>query len=431
MRKVHGVHLGRGFRGFVPVAIMGSIAALLIGSAARAVTPLPPTDPRTLETVSPPLTTFYTRPVRTAHGHSGELMRVQRIYGGPGVKAWRILYLSKDLAGKTTVVSGLVIVPAGRAPRRGFPVIAVAHGTTGASRHCGMSQAPFEPNTPGYSYYHRFFAYMLNAGFAVIATDYQGMGGPGPVAYLVAGITARNTLDSIRATGQLGSRAKGVPKLNFSRVVVYGHSEGGQTSAFVSQIARMYAPDVQLVGAVVSAPADPPNLTSQIDFYRSLPPNPLSGYAAMLDYSWGLIYRDRGFRTGQVLTSAATQLFGVLRNDCADAAAAKFTLKPTEYLRAPGPNYGPFFNLARENQPARARATVPILLIQGLSDVTVFPKFTDQVFGRMCAHGDRVLYRKYPGYDHKGVVPPSMPDVIAWATARLAGRPAPSSCMAG
>ncbi len=401
----------------------------LSGAIARAVVPpLSPNNPSTLETVTPHLTSFYRPPAGATKGHAGDLVRVQRIDIGFGVRAWRVLYRSETLTGKTTVVSGIVLTPGGRAPRHGFPVIAFAHGTTGVNRSCGISQSPDEPATPSFSTFRRFWAYFLNAGFAVVATDYQGMGGPGSVAYLVGLVNSRNLLDAVRATGQLSAHAHGVPALDLQRIIVYGHSEGGQTSAFVAQIAHSYAPEIKIAGDVVSAPANPPNTVSEINFYRTLGPSELSGYAVMLDYAWGQMYASRGFHPAQTDTSAAIARFRDLETMCADAAADTFTLPLADYLRPPGPNFDTYLKLAAENQPAHTRSVAPVLLVQGLADVAVFPASTEQVLTRMCKLGDRVDYITFPGASHKGVVPLSMPDVISWARARIAGKPAPSTC---
>jgi alpha-beta hydrolase superfamily lysophospholipase len=405
--------------------------ALLPGAPAGAVAPLPPDDPSTLETVTPRLTRFYAPPRGAFRGGPGELVRARRLAGRAGVRAWRILYRSREAGGRMRVVSGIVLAPVGRAPRAGFPVIAFAHGTTGVNRRCGVSQTPYRPRTPGFSMLRRFWAHFLNAGFAVVATDYQGMGGPGPVAYLVGATNARNVLDAVRAARRLARSVRGVPALRLRRIVTYGNSEGGQASAFAGQVAPSYAPDVSVTGAVVSAPANPPDTASQIDFYRSLPPNPLSGYATMLAYAWGQVYREQGMRAAQTVTPAAARRFADLRSLCADAAAATFTLSPARYLLPPGPSYRTYFRLAAENQPGRVRSAAPVLLLQGLADVVVPPASTDQVFGRMCARGTRVAYRRYAGADHKGVVAASVADALAWARARLAGAPAASDCRAG
>ena len=51
----------------------------------------------------------------------------------PGAEAWRIAYVSSDLAGRKTLATALVVAPTGPAPAEGRPVMAWAHGTTGTA----------------------------------------------------------------------------------------------------------------------------------------------------------------------------------------------------------------------------------------------------------------------------------------------------------
>ena len=47
----------------------------------------------------------------------------------------------------------------------------------------------------------------------------------------------------------------------------------------------------------------------------------------------------------------------------------------------------------------------------------------------MCGIGQGVERRTYPGQSHAGVIGPSMPDMLEWIDARLAGDGrAPSDC---
>ncbi|MBV8702405.1 MAG: alpha/beta hydrolase, partial [Acetobacteraceae bacterium] len=92
----------------------------------------------------------------------------------------RILYSSTNgIDGTTPVaVSGAVFLPEGRPPAGGWPIIAWAHGTTGVADVCAPSWRA------RYFYEAAHLAAWLTAGYAVVATDYQGLGTPGPHPYL-------------------------------------------------------------------------------------------------------------------------------------------------------------------------------------------------------------------------------------------------------
>jgi dipeptidyl aminopeptidase/acylaminoacyl peptidase len=89
----------------------------------------------------------------------------------------RILYSSTDgIRGQAPVaVSGAVFLPKGAAPAAGWPIVAWAHGTVGIADACA-------PSWRGRS--QRDVAYLnawLEQGYAVVATDYQGLGTPGGI----------------------------------------------------------------------------------------------------------------------------------------------------------------------------------------------------------------------------------------------------------
>ena len=81
---------------------------------------------------TPPV--FYDPPNPPGTGEPGEIVRIEEIPWIMRTPGWRILYRSTDHRGKPTIVSGLLVAPAGPAPDGGWPVVAVAHGTAGLPR---------------------------------------------------------------------------------------------------------------------------------------------------------------------------------------------------------------------------------------------------------------------------------------------------------
>src|SRR5712692_8344323 len=148
-------------------------------------------------------------------------------------RRWRVLYHSRDLAGRDTVVSGLVLLPAGRVPREGWSVIAWAHGTTGLAGQCAPSLAPELGHDPSAVAEVRG---LLAHHWAVVATDYPGLGTPGVHPYLVGHVNAHAVIDAVTAAHELlGTRVS-------PQWVTVGHSQGGQTALFTAQDARQRAP---------------------------------------------------------------------------------------------------------------------------------------------------------------------------------------------
>jgi hypothetical protein len=137
---------------------------------------------------------FYVAPSDATDAGSGALLRSEPFTVGipEDVEAWRILYRSSDVDGIPNVVSGLVLRPS--APSDGpRPMVALGHGTTGVDERCApsLSARPLGP-LPGVEA-------ALAAGYTVAATDYPGLGTPGPHPFLIGPTTAHALLDAARA----------------------------------------------------------------------------------------------------------------------------------------------------------------------------------------------------------------------------------------
>jgi pimeloyl-ACP methyl ester carboxylesterase len=88
----------------------------------------------------------------------------------------------------------------------------------------------------------------------------------------------------------------------------------------------------------------------------------------------------------------------------------------------------PWPALLERNTPGHAATRVPLLLAQGTNDERVAPASNRSMAARLCRAGDRVELRAYPNVDHLGIIDAAGGDVLAWIGARLAGRPARSTC---
>jgi hypothetical protein len=155
----------------------------------------------------------------------GALLMQEAIQGAPfDAAAYRILYRSTGLDGQPIIVSGLIVIPVAQR-RTVAPIVAWAHPTTGVVELCAPSLALFHfQQIQG-------LRDMVSHGFIVAATDYPGLGTPGPRPYLVGVSEARAVLDSVRAARALPAADAG------RRFTVWGHSQGGQAALFGGMIA--------------------------------------------------------------------------------------------------------------------------------------------------------------------------------------------------
>ena len=150
-------------------------------------------------------------------------------------------------------------------------------------------------------------ASLLENGYAIAATDYPGLGTPGPHPYLVGDSEARAVIDSVRA-------ARSFPGLeNSTRYAVWGHSQGGQAALFTGMIAKSYAPELQLVGVAAAAPATDLSALMTDDL------NTVGGrnLTAMTMWSWARVFNAP---INQVVEPAAMPTVDALANQCIEGA---------------------------------------------------------------------------------------------------------------
>ena len=174
---------------------------------------------------------FYDPPSPLGTGEPGEIVRVEEIPWIMRTPGWRMLYRSTDRLGNPTVVSGLLVAPAGEAPASGWPVVAIAHGTAGLPRGAAPSLTIDANSDETNHLYATNLKPFLDAGYAVAFSDYQGLGAPGEHSYLVGTVEAANVLDSVRAI----RRFSGIPVSD--HLIVWGHSQGGHAAAFAVELA--------------------------------------------------------------------------------------------------------------------------------------------------------------------------------------------------
>src|SRR3954453_11911419 len=151
-----------------------------------------------------------------------------------------VLYRSTGVDGKPIAVSGVVSIPKGKTPKGGWPVVTWGHGTTGIADECAPSRdTATNPAHPFNSYIYPLLKSSLKGGYAVVPTDYEGLGRPGDHPSLIGSSEGRSMLDMVRAARRLD------PKLG-KRVVIAGHSQGGQAALFAARLAPSWTPELQV-----------------------------------------------------------------------------------------------------------------------------------------------------------------------------------------
>lgn len=339
----------------------------------------------------------------------------------------RILYSSTDGDdGKTAIyVSGDLQLPKGVPPAGGWPLIAWSHGTVGVADVCAPSWTVRNPRDVDY------LDAWLAQGYAVVSTDYQGLGTPGLHPYLHARPEAYSVLDSIRAV------SKAFPQLS-SSIVVVGQSQGAQGAIATAAYAPSYAPEIKLLGTV--ATGVPYQLQSLLAYLDGLTAQvPASGFTSVLAtleaYAWlgyataesvlpNFVLSDRLTVKGKAFYSvAATQCLGPIEDYITQnklVTSDVFSAAVTDWVT---------LTMQYANYPT-LKFAAPVFVGTGTLDTDI-PTAVQYLFAKdACAAGSTVEQHYYAGQNHKSTLLASLVDSKTFVQKLFAGQPITSNCAA-
>jgi pimeloyl-ACP methyl ester carboxylesterase len=375
---------------------LAAVAALALATAAFGADPADP---------------FYWTPTPLPGKVHGDVIRQKALTGAaavPGAATTRlVIYRSQDVHGNAVPVSGIVSIPKGREPKGGWPVITYAHGTTGIADQCAPSHdTAGSPVHPYNAYIYPLLTRWLKAGYAVVRTDYQGLGTLYDHQYLIGVTEGRSVLDMVRAARQA------LPGRLSRRVAIAGHSQGGHAALWAAALAPKYTPELALAGTVAFAPAS--HLEAQLPLAANLTqPNPgLTALIATIAEGLAAAYGDAGLDPKAFeLVDALSVPNGIALGSEAmsmclpelGAEATKLGLTPATTLK-PAADLAKLRGLLAANDPSHLKIATPLLIEQGLADQTVVPLFTTQLASELQANGaTRLTYNKVAGADHAGI----------------------------
>lgn len=387
----------RALRGAVGGAVLAS--SLVLAPTASGAISAPTDDP------------FYSPPAALIDGPTGTIVwsRPSSPQTTPrgAASATTVIYRSRSIDGRPSVVSGDVLIPPGTPPKGGWPVVAWGHVTTGAGDGCAPTNA-----TPGEAEFERktrsavVAQRLLERGIVVVRTDYEGIGTPGPHPYLIGRSLARATVDMVRAARDLS------PTISRTYVAA-GHSEGGVTALWTGLLGPAIAPDLELRGVAAVAPAL--GTADMVRLGRHLTVS--GGAVGALTSLAGLVASGvatarpdiaEHFAAGG-LSDAARALQPHIENRCLEELSFEDSwgsLSPAEIIGPhPEPAMSEFLEVLDQNDPTNIRfpRTLPIRLDQGNADPVTIRPFADRFAVVQRLRGARLTYRTYSGATHQTI----------------------------
>jgi pimeloyl-ACP methyl ester carboxylesterase len=347
----------------------------------------------------------------------GRMLRTEPLEPALGLatagEQFRILYTSTDgMDGKTPVaVSGAYFVPKGTPPASGWPLVAWAHGTTGIADVCAPSWMPRSERDAGY------LNAWLQQGFAIVATDYQGLGTPGPHPYLAVRPEAYSVLDSVRAV------LKGFPNVA-NKIVLIGQSQGGGAAFATAGIAPGYAPELNIRGSVATG----------IPYFGQATLRPPAAPAAADKADATVAYTlyigimaqqtDPSKPDDQLVTVRALPLFQAARTTC---VGPLFRAVVSAGLNRPNSLLPGFTAAFKSVLPSMEYSTVklsqPLFVGTGEQDHDVPPASQLALVRNACAVGTLVEAHLYSGLSHSATVNASLKDSVPFVHKAMSGEP--------
>ncbi|MGW7101365.1 lipase family protein [Streptomyces sp. NPDC054838] len=330
-----------------------------------------------------------------------------------GTKAWKVTYRSTTADGAPNVVSGTVIVPQdGRTGPR--PLVSYAVGTVGMGDSCAPSN-----NFPnGTAMEANLIQQLTLRGWAVVVTDYEGLGTPGVHTYTVGPSAGHAMLDAARAALRLPEA--GLPAN--TPIGIMGYSQGGQASSWAAELQGTYAPELQVEGtATGGVPAD---LMKVADFNNG-------------SYGSGLIFmaaagQDAAFpelKLDSYLNPAGKALVGGMREGCVAIDAIAGSFKRISDLTTRDPLAQPDWRarLAQSRLGGTAPAA-PVYQYHALGDELIPYAVGRELRSEWCARGADVEFDTVWVGEHVSGVITHSPAAADWLASRFAGRPTHPNC---
>jgi pimeloyl-ACP methyl ester carboxylesterase len=350
--------------------------------------------------LGPPGLRFYTPPRVLPPGPHGTLIWARPFHGVAALSNATnelVLYKQVGVRGKIVAVSGIISIPRGKAPKGGWPVITYAHGATGIADKC----APTRATGPASGAYLTdvglapLFERWIRDGYAVLRTDYEGLGGPGRHPFEIGRSEGYGVLDIVRAARQLDSALS-------RRVIIVGHSQGGQAALWATALAPRYTPHLHVLGMVAFAPAA---LTAgSVSLLTTVNIPALTPLASLVLRGLDIAYPTLHMRS--LLTPAASKLYPQTLSLCLTGLSSthSFGGLPLNQLIRTSANLTSISHDLGLNSPYGLRIKAPVLMEQGLADQVVFPAFTQALVSSLTGVGDSVTYHTYPGATHSSVL---------------------------
>jgi alpha-beta hydrolase superfamily lysophospholipase len=366
---------------------------------------------------------FYLPPAGFEHSKPGTVLRsrdVELAFLGlvpQKLTATQLLYRSTDLNELPQAAVTTVVVPAERPAGSTGPILSYQCAIDAVAGRCFPSYA-LRRGAKAAGALAQFEFLLISAalaeGWAVSVPDHEGpqgiWGAPFEPGYHV--------LDGLRA-------AISTESLNLSAeapIGLWGYSGGGLATAWATEVYADYAPELNVVGAVLGSPVGDLGHT-----FRRLNGSFFSGLPALVVAALSHVYPDLDRVINEHVTVEGKAMLTDIQRMTTAQAVIKLVRKdmdnmvdePLENILA-SPEVQHVFESIKLGTAA---PSIPVLVVQAVHDRIVSVEDIDQLTEKYSAGGADVTYHRDMFSEHMLLHPLSAPMTLRWLRDRFAGNP--------
>jgi alpha-beta hydrolase superfamily lysophospholipase len=331
--------------------------------------------------------------------------------------ATQLLYRTTDMNGEPEATVTTVIAPAERVPEDVVPVVSYQCAIDAVTSRCFPSYALRRwALAPGALAQFEFFliSAALAEGWAVSVPDHEGTRGAWGTPYE----PGYRILDGLRAA--LSSEKHGLSQS--APIGLWGYSGGGLATAWAAEMSGSYAPELNIVGAVLGSP-----VADLGHAFRRLNGSFYSGLPAMVVAALSHVYPELDRIIQKHATDEGKAM--LLRVENMTTAHAVMRLIGMDMGKLVDRPLNEILDMPEVRQVfdsiklGTAVPTPPVLIVQAVHDRIVSVDDIDDLTHIYKSGGASVTYHRDMFSEHMLLHPFSAPMTLRWLTDRFNAKP--------
>lgn len=366
---------------------------------------------------------FYQPPVGFEHAEPGTVLRtrdVELAFLGlipQRFTATQLLYRTTDMHGDPEATVTTLLVPAERTDQKPCPIVSYQCAIDAVADRCFPSYALRRgAQATGALAQLEFLliAAALAEGWAVSVPDHEGLRGiwgapTEPGYHVLDGLRAATSMQNLGLSGD-------------APLGLWGYSGGGLATAWAAEVAGSYAPELNIVGAVLGSPVGDLGHT-----FRRLNGTFYSGLPALVVAALTHIYPDLDRVIQEHATDEGKAMLLAIEKMTTMTAVLRLIRKDMdrmvdlpleEILNSPEVQ-----QVFADIKLGKSAPRPPVLIVQAVHDRIVSVDDIDELAETYLAGGADVTYHRDMFSEHMLLHPMSAPMTLRWLRDRFAGRP--------